>query len=52
MKRGPENSTALEGSDVTVYCECDGSPIPNVTWYKNGELVDQRALSFMSLFVI
>lgn len=41
MSKGPENRTVLEGNDVTLFCEVGGAPMPNVTWYRDGQLNDK-----------
>ncbi|CAG7684684.1 unnamed protein product, partial [Allacma fusca] len=33
--KGPETKTVLEGNDVTLFCEVEGAPLPNVTWSRN-----------------
>lgn len=41
MSKGPENKTVLEGNDVTLFCEVGGAPMPNVTWYRDGKLINK-----------
>ena len=35
-----------EGEDTTAVCEWTGSPTPEVTWFKNGEPLDEETLPF------
>ena len=35
-----------EGEDTTAVCEWTGSPIPEVTWFKNGEPLNEETLPF------
>ena len=35
-----------EGEDTTAVCEWTGSPVPVVTWFKNGEPLDEETLPF------
>lgn len=32
-----EEVTAIQGSSVTFTCEAHGSPLPSLSWEKNGE---------------
>ena len=33
-----------EGEDTSAVCEWTGSPVPEVTWFKNGEPLDEETL--------
>ncbi|XP_051172890.1 protein sidekick isoform X3 [Leptopilina boulardi] len=35
MDLGPQNSTILDGKDVTITCRAIAAPIPNITWFYN-----------------
>ncbi|KAL9961572.1 hypothetical protein ACROYT_G030534 [Oculina patagonica] len=44
IKKGPPSSfTAKEGSNVSLPCYAKGYPIPEVTWYRNGQKLDSRS---------
>ena len=34
----PSNYTALEGSDLTLFCKATGNPQPDITWTKIGDI--------------
>lgn len=34
----PPNYTALEGSDLTLFCHATGNPQPDITWTKIGDI--------------
>ena len=36
---GPSNQTLPKSSVAMLPCQADGTPIPKVKWYKDGELV-------------
>ena len=38
------NNNPEEGDDTTAVCEWTGSPTPEVTWFKNGEPLDEETL--------
>ena len=38
------DSNPDEGEDTSAVCEWTGSPIPEVTWFKNGEPLDEETL--------
>ena len=38
------DSNPDEGDDTAAVCEWIGSPIPEVTWFKNGEPLDEETL--------
>ena len=40
------DSNPEEGEDTTAVCEWTGSPIPEVTWFKNGEPLNEETLPF------
>ena len=40
------NNNPEEGEDTAAVCEWTGSPTPEVTWFKNGEPLDEGTLSF------
>jgi len=29
------------GTDIAIYCETTGEPAPEITWYKDNQLVEQ-----------
>jgi protein sidekick len=33
----PQNLTVLDGKDATLNCRAIAAPVPNVTWFYNGE---------------
>jgi hypothetical protein len=33
----PQNLTAWDGKDATIFCKAEGAPAPNITWYFNGK---------------
>lgn len=35
----PTNKTITEGSSVVFTCNVTGNPIPEITWFKDGETV-------------
>ena len=39
------NNNPEEGDDTAAVCEWTGSPTPEVTWFKNGEPLDEGTLS-------
>lgn len=36
----PENISALRGKNVEIFCIYGGSPLPNITWSKNGKPIE------------
>ena len=38
------NNNPEEGDDTAAVCEWTGSPTPGVTWFKNGEPLDEETL--------
>ena len=38
------DSNPDEGGDTAAVCEWTGSPMPEVTWFKNGEPLDEETL--------
>lgn len=55
-KRPPSNLTTVEGKNISLPCYSKGFPKPEVTWYKNGEMVDSSnydadmgTLTFLSI---
>ena len=40
------NNNPEEGDDTAAVCEWTGSPIPGITWFKNGEPLDEETLPF------
>ena len=38
------NNNPEEGDDTTAVCEWTGNPTPEVTWFKNGEPLDDETL--------
>ncbi|XP_066015791.1 hemicentin-1-like isoform X2 [Pocillopora verrucosa] len=43
----PQNITTREGQNVTLYCNATGSPVPTISWYKNGYPINN---SFSTIF--
>ncbi|XP_024084969.1 protein sidekick [Cimex lectularius] len=40
METPPQNTTVLDGKDITLLCRVAGSPVPNTTWiYGNNQVV-------------
>ncbi|KAK3706059.1 hypothetical protein QZH41_004157 [Actinostola sp. cb2023] len=37
----PQSRTVLAGSNVTLTCNATGSPVPDITWKKNGNKVSE-----------
>lgn len=37
MEKAPQNVTALDGKDATIWCRAVGAPNPNITWIYNGK---------------
>ncbi|XP_014091561.2 protein sidekick isoform X13 [Bactrocera oleae] len=35
MEKAPQNVTALDGKDATIWCRAVGAPNPNITWIYN-----------------
>ena len=35
----PQDTVAVEKGDIELECEVEGSPVPTVQWYKNGDLI-------------
>lgn len=35
-------TTIAVGSDLTIPCSVDGYPIPTVTWYKDGQILQNN----------
>ncbi|XP_067641974.1 protein sidekick isoform X2 [Eurosta solidaginis] len=41
MEKPPQNVTALDGKDATIWCRAVGAPNPNITWiYNETQLVE------------
>ncbi|XP_054086564.1 protein sidekick isoform X3 [Zeugodacus cucurbitae] len=41
MEKAPQNVTALDGKDATIWCRAVGAPNPNITWiYNETQLVE------------
>lgn len=34
-----QNRTAPAGGNITISCNTRGQPLPNITWFKNGEIL-------------
>ena len=37
--------SVIVGQPALLECEVDGEPIPDITWYKDGEVLDPRESS-------
>lgn len=40
ITQSPQNSTLLSNITLTITCQVNGAPFPDVTWTKDGETVD------------
>ena len=47
---GPQdiNVTSFEGV-ITLYCEGTGFPIPDITWYQNGTVIDASEDEYVTI---
>ncbi|XP_071289767.1 neural cell adhesion molecule 2 isoform X2 [Agelaius tricolor] len=36
------NATADRGESITLFCRATGSPPPEITWYRNGKLIEEN----------
>ena len=44
----PQNITTREGQNVTLYCNATGSPVPTISWYKNGYPINNSFSTILS----
>ncbi|XP_075926010.1 LOW QUALITY PROTEIN: protein sidekick-2-like [Petromyzon marinus] len=49
ITRGPVDSTAIEGTALTLPCEVSGAPKPAITWFKGGKAVPLSSVRFSLL---
>lgn len=45
----PKDVEADESDDVTFQCEASGHPTPAITWYKNGDVIDEVKFEHISV---
>lgn len=36
------NPKVIRGKSITLHCPVEGSPFPNITWFKDDEVLDQN----------
>ena len=41
FKSLPKDIETVERVDINIPCEVTGDPKPKITWYKNGEVIDE-----------
>ncbi|CAM9401214.1 unnamed protein product [Lampetra planeri] len=49
ITRGPVDSTAIEGTALTLPCEVSGAPKPAITWFKGTPLTARASMRFSLL---
>lgn len=50
MEVPPQNITSLDGKDVTLKCQAQGAPLPNITWIFDGKKVNISFTRYLNLF--